>query len=131
MTQVVMLYDGKCIICRQSRNWVRRLDWAKRIELLDAQDDTLVQARFSQFQKEDLLGAIHVVTPDGQILIGFFGVRYLMRFLPLLWIILPWLYWPGMNWLGPKAYKWVARHRYAINRLVGAPICEDDYCKIA
>ena len=125
-----MIYDGQCVLCRQSRNIIHRLDWLHRIEPLDLQDQDLVNKRYPQLDHETLMGAIHVVTPDERVLVGFFALRYMMRFLPLAWLIWPFLYLPGMNRLGPRIYGWIAKRRYKINRFFGAPTCEDGYCKI-
>lgn len=128
--KVTVLYDGYCVLCRQSLNTIRWLDWLRVVEPLDAQDQTAVSERYPQLNHDALMGAIHLVTPDQRVLVGFFAMRYLARYLPLLWLILPLLYLPGMNWLGPKLYGWVARRRYLINRWFGGPRCEDGYCKI-
>ncbi len=125
--KITLLYDGNCVLCRQSNRLVSRLDWLNRTQSFDAQ---MVHEQYPNLDYTDLMGAIHVITTDEQVLVGFFSVRYLARSLPLLWPLSPLLYLPGMNWLGPKIYGWIARRRYTINRLVGAPTCEDGSCKI-
>jgi predicted DCC family thiol-disulfide oxidoreductase YuxK len=130
MQQATMLYDGQCMLCQGSKRFIEYLDWRDRVEMLDAQDRSLVRERYPGLSYEALMGAVHVVTADGEVKSGFFAVRYLARFLPMLWPVLPFLYLPGMNWLGPKVYNWVARRRYKINRLAGRPVCEDGLCKI-
>ncbi len=125
-----VIYDGQCVLCRQSLRIIQRLDWLKRVEPLELQNKEKVNSEYPDLEHEALMGAIHVVTKDNRVLVGFFAIRYLMRFLPLTWLALPLVYLPGMNWLGPRVYNWVARRRYAINRAFGAPTCEDGYCKI-
>lgn len=129
MQKIDILYDGQCVICRNSVRMVGLLDWFKRFNPLDLQQDD-VREQYPEFSYEDLMGAMHLITPEGRALKGFFAVRFEMRYLPLLWPLLPLAYFPGMNWLGPKLYAWVARNRYAINKLVGNPVCDDGYCKI-
>lgn len=129
--QAVLLYDGRCIVCRQSMKLVRRLDWRRQIEPVDSQNQPVVTARFPDLTYEQLMGAVHVVDRNGQVRAGFFALRYMARFLPLLWVILPLLYLPGMNWLGPLLYRQIARRRYALNRFLGHPLCDDGFCKIA
>jgi predicted DCC family thiol-disulfide oxidoreductase YuxK len=63
---------------------------------------------------------------------GFWAMRRMLRDLPLgfpLWLL---LHLPGMNWLGPKVYRLIARNRYAINRFFGVELeeCDNDVCKI-
>lgn len=109
---------------------IRRTDWFKRTAPLPLQDQKIIRKQYPDLRYEDLMGAIHVETVDKRMLVGFFAVRYLTRFLPLLWLLVPLLYLPGMNWLGPRVYRWVARRRYAINRWFGGPACENDTCRI-
>ena len=130
MSKTTVLYDGYCVLCQQTVRIIRRLDWLKRIETLDVHNKTVVEERYPTLEHEALMGEIHIVTNQQQVLVGFFAMRYIARYLPLLWLIFPFLYFPGINWLGPKIYGWIARRRYAINRFFGVPTCEDGYCKL-
>ncbi|PJF40354.1 MAG: hypothetical protein CUN55_12845 [Phototrophicales bacterium] len=129
MHKIAVLYDGQCVLCRNSIRMLRALDWFKKFEPIELQQ-AIQQPRFNHLDYQDLMGAIHIIPDENRVYTGFFGVRYQMRYLPLLWPLLPLLYLPGMNWLGPKIYGWIARRRYAINKLLGNPICEDGYCRI-
>lgn len=126
------IYDGRCVLCRQTRRMVTALDWLRRIEFLDIHDWESVHARYPALSYADAMGEIHVVGRHGEMLGGFWAMRRMLRDLPLgfpLWII---LLLPGMNWLGPKVYGFVARHRYAINRFFGVELedCGNGACKI-
>lgn len=127
--QALMLYDGLCILCTQSQRVVGWLDWQQRVERIDAQQRELIEERFPELENADLLGEIYVRRRDGTWEIGFFGMRYLATQLPLTWLIVPLLYLPGMNWLGPRVYRWIARRRYAINRAFGYD-CPGGVCKL-
>ena len=129
MQKIDVLYDGYCVVCRNSVRMIRLLDWFKRFHCINLQDES-VAIKYPDLNYDDLMGALHLITTDGRVLKGFFAIRYEMRYLPLLLPLLPIAHLPGMNWLGPKLYELVARNRYAINRLVGNPICDDGYCKI-
>ena len=107
---------------------VRRLDWRQRFELLDAHSAE-VAARFPDLDRRALLGAIHLITPAGEVLTGFEAVRRQVRYLPLLAWLAPILRLPGMDWLGPRLYAFVARNRYRLNRLLGRPVaCDSGTC---
>jgi predicted DCC family thiol-disulfide oxidoreductase YuxK len=126
------IYDGYCVLCQQTRRIVKALDWLHRVEFLDLNEWETVKARYPSLEWDEVQGQIHVVEPDGKILGGFWGMRRLLRDLPLgipLWLL---LHLPGMKRLGPRIYGYIARHRYAINRFFGVelPQCEKGACKI-
>jgi len=127
--KAIMLYDGLCVLCQQTQRLVRWLDWLGRVERLDAQDRQTINVRFPQLAEQNILGEIFVQTADGGWLVGFFGMRYLAWQLPVAWLLLPILYLPGMNFLGPKAYRWIAKRRYALNKLLGND-CLDGTCQL-
>lgn len=124
------IYDGYCVLCNQTRRIVTALDWLHRVEFLNLHDWETVQARCPGLDYEAAMGQMHVLTPDGQMLGGFEGVRRLLRDLPLgfpVWLV---LHVPGMNWVGSGVYRFIARHRYRINKFFGAPVCENGTCKV-
>lgn len=126
----VAIYDGKCVICNQSRRIYTALDWFRQIEWLDLHNWDEVSRRYPSLSYDTCMGQMHLVTPDGQLLGGFPAARRTMRDLPLLvpvWLL---LHLPGMNWLGDKVYRFIARNRYRVNQFFGVDICEDGVCKL-
>jgi predicted DCC family thiol-disulfide oxidoreductase YuxK len=124
------IYDGYCVLCKQSKRIVNALDWLHRVEFLDLHDWNTVEARYPQLNFEQAMGQMHVVTEDGHLIGGFEGVRRLLRDLPLgfpVWLV---LHLPGMSWLGNQIYRFIARNRYRINKMVGADVCENGVCKV-
>jgi predicted DCC family thiol-disulfide oxidoreductase YuxK len=124
------IYDGNCVICQQSLSIIKALDWLNRVEFLNIHDWEQVSQRYPALDFEAAMGQVHVITPEGAMLGGFAGARRLLRDLPLgfpFWLL---FHLPGMNWLGNKIYRLIARNRYRINRMVGAPVCENGACKI-
>ncbi len=135
MGRTVMIYDGLCGLCISSMRAVRRLDWLKRIDYVDAQDWGRVVEQLSslsvRLDQEAVLGLIHVVTPDERVHVGFAGVRALVRELPLLVWLYPLLGLPGVRWLGPRVYAWIAANRYRFNQLLGRPDpCRNGTCRV-
>ncbi len=124
------IYDGTCVICKQTKRIVNALDWLHRVEFLDLHNWSEVEQRYPGLDYDQAMGQIHVVTSDGQLRGGFEGVRRMLRDLPLgypVWLL---LHIPGMDWLGDKVYRFIARNRYQINKFFGAPVCEDGTCKV-
>lgn len=125
-----VLYDGYCVLCRQTRRAVTALDWLGRVEFLDVHQWAEVEQRYPTLEFEQAMGQMHVTLPDGRLVGGFEAMRLLLRQLPLgypLWLL---LHLPGMTWLGTRVYRFVARHRYRINRWFGVDVCEDDRCRV-
>ncbi len=131
MAKTVVVYDGLCGLCTQSVGLIRRLDWLHRLEYLDAQDWEQVHSRFPRLDQEAILGQIHMVAPDGRVYVGYEGVRRILKDLPLAFWLYPLLFLPAITWLGPRIYRWIAAHRYAISRRLGHPVsCESGAYKI-
>lgn len=126
---VYAIYDGQCVICRQSRRMIEALDWRQRVQFVDLHQWEQVELLVPSLTTERAMGQMHVLAADG-LYGGFAATRRALKELPLgygLWLL---LHVPGMFWLGERVYRFIARHRYRINHWVGAPVCEDGVCKI-
>lgn len=134
------IYDGHCVICNTSRRLVTTLDWRGRVQWLDLHDENTVAARFPHLDHESLMGEIHVIDENGHLFAGVYGIRRMLRALPLGWPLYALLSLPVIgNWLGPGVYRFIARHRYRINQLLGVDLaqiereealCDEDVCKL-
>lgn len=137
---ITAVFDGHCVICNTTRRVVTALDWFHRVEFLDLHNRAEIDSRFPTLEHDSAMGEIHVFEKSGQMYAGFAATRRMLGAVPLgipLWAI---MYLPGVsNWLGPKLYKFIARNRYAINRMLGVELeqieredaaCEDGVCKI-
>ena len=68
---------------------------------------------------------MHVLTPDRrQAYAGYRAFRWIAWRLPLTWLVAPFLYLPGVPWLGNRVYRWVAKNRFNL-----VP-CDDGGCKV-
>src|SRR5260221_6203689 len=114
--KTVILYDGLCALCNQSVRVVKRLDWARAFVYTDIQEWDTVHSRYPQLDRNAISGAMHVIPSDGKVYAGYEGVRQIIKRLPLLFWLYPIMHLPGIKWLGPKVYGWVAAHRYQLNR---------------
>ena len=137
---ITALYDGYCAICQTTLAIITALDWFKQVQFVDLHEPD-IETRFPQFTHEDLMGQIHVLDAQGKVFAGFDGTRRMLKAVPLgfpIWLI---LHLPGMDRVGKRAYGWIARHRYQINRLLrmpepparpgkGADCTEEGICKL-
>ena len=126
------IYDGNCVICQSTRQTFLALDWRGRIEFLDLHDRASWSSRFPSLTEDQLMGEIHVIDTQGTITTGFQATRRMLRDVPLGWPFWLLLQLPGMETLGIRVYRFIARHRYGINRLLGRqlPDCADGHCPI-
>lgn len=94
------------------------LDWFDSLVLVPV-SSTGVAAIAPTLSREQLLEAIHCVTPDGRIFRGARGIRHLSLRLPLLLPLTLFLWLPGVIWIAERVYQWVSRHRLGLSRLFG------------
>lgn len=109
---------------------MRALDWLKRIDFVDLHDGADDSERYPDLSRESLMREIHVLDSAGAVFAGFAGTRRMLKELPLgfpFWLLLQ---APGMDALGQRVYRFIARRRYRVNRLLGrrAPDCAAGSC---
>ena len=103
MAKAMVLYDGQCRFCRASVAQLRAQDWLGRLDYGDARDASTL-SRFPQVERPAALERLQLVPPGGDgVLDGFYAVRWMAGRLPLLWILWPLLWLPGVPWLGVRA----------------------------
>jgi predicted DCC family thiol-disulfide oxidoreductase YuxK len=122
---MTVLYDGRCEFCRRSVHLLRKLDWRGRLHFADGRDAMNLPPTSEPLDPRRLLEEMHVVTPDGRrVYHGFGAFRRISWQLPPLWPLVPFLYVPGVPWLGQRIYLWVARNRFHL-----IP-CHDGQCQV-
>jgi predicted DCC family thiol-disulfide oxidoreductase YuxK len=122
---MTVLYDGRCEFCRRSVRLLRKLDWRGRLHFADGRDPANLPPTSEPLDPRRLLEEMHVVTPDGRrVYHGFGAFRRIAWQLPPLWPLVPFLYVPGVPWLGQRVYLWVAKNRFHL-----IP-CHDGQCQL-
>jgi len=71
-----------------------------------------------QATREELMGVIHGVFPDGHLVKKVEVFREAYRAIGLGWLLAP-TGWPGLRPLADLIYEWFARNRLSIGRLFG------------
>jgi predicted DCC family thiol-disulfide oxidoreductase YuxK len=136
MSEVVAIFDGRCVICNTTRRIVQALDWRKQVTFMDLHDGDSVTRRYPSLDTASLMGEIHVVADGGRVYAGFNGTRRLMKAAPLLLPLWALMHLPVVRgWIGPAIYRFIARNRYSINRWLGVELspeddCADDICVV-
>jgi predicted DCC family thiol-disulfide oxidoreductase YuxK len=114
----LLLWDGRCGLCRRAVEWVRRRDRSGQFDIIPYQEATTPP--MTPELRAACRRAMHVVTADGRVLragraslfvLGETGSRRLAAFLGL----------PPFIWAVELVYRIVARHRAQLSWLIFPP----------
>jgi predicted DCC family thiol-disulfide oxidoreductase YuxK len=101
-------YDGQCPVCRASRDWCAARDPEGRLEFRDVRAVAEAELPVSRADAE---ASMWVRDADGSLAAGFAGWRRILAELPR-WRWLARVSGAApLRWLGPPAYRLVARAR--------------------
>lgn len=76
-----VLYDGQCEICQACVSWLKALDKDNKTDCLPISAEVLSTVD-PRLQMEECLRQLHVVTPEGEIQVGWDAVACLARLFP-------------------------------------------------
>jgi predicted DCC family thiol-disulfide oxidoreductase YuxK len=107
MTPVRVLYDGDCGLCQRSVRILRKLDNLDQLEWTDFRTE---QVEVDPSRLEHEMAAI----TGGHVYFGFSAYRALAWRVPAFWPLLPFLYLPGVRYVGDAVYRRVAARRHGI-----------------
>ena len=109
----VVFYDGSCGLCRKTVAVVRRLDFFQRVRVYDVLADwPEIQSKFPSLNQQACFQSMHLMTPQGNVAVGFKAYRELMWALPPGWLIVLFLYLPFVPWIGERIYNKIASGRH-------------------
>src|SRR5262245_10973089 len=94
----LVLYDDQCPMCTFQMKVLTWLDWFHAITLLPLSNPS-AHERAPDLKREDLLEAIHCVTPEGRIYRGARCLRFVGIRMPLLVPLALFLWIPGVIWI--------------------------------
>jgi len=114
----VLLFDSDCPMCTFQSRTLSWLDWFNRVEMISLKDPRTQEIALD-ITREDLLEAIHCVTPDGEIHWGARAIRFLGMRIPLLIPVGLFLWLPGVIWIAEKGYAFVSRNRHFFSKIFG------------
>ena len=111
-----VLYDGLCPLCRRTVRLLTSLDLFARLEFLDFRHLDLEDYNRRSglnLALRDLEEEMYVVC-RGKAYRGFAGYRRIAGAVPAFWALVPWLFLPGISFLGASVYGRVARNRQKV-----------------
>ncbi|HET9943310.1 MAG TPA: MBL fold metallo-hydrolase [Terriglobia bacterium] len=113
------LYDGQCEICQAGVSWLKALDGKNHRVVCHPIDPRTLASIHKDLRIEDCLRELHLVKPNGEIVVGWDAVATLARLFPATWIIGALGVVPGLRGLFAAFYRVVARNRYALSKCRG------------
>jgi predicted DCC family thiol-disulfide oxidoreductase YuxK len=123
--RAMLLYDGRCGLCRESVKRLRVLDLFGRVAPRDLHAQADLARLHPTLTAERLRSEMVLIEPSGRLSGGFEAARRLSRRLILLWWSVPLVHLPGAAWIGTRLYRWVAARRYLFHR---GPRCRANQC---
>lgn len=119
-----VVYDGQCEICQACVAWLKTLDREHNTLPLAISPEVLSTAD-SRLKLDECLRQLHVVTPEGEILVGWDAVATLARLFPSTWLIGILGRWFPFRNIGRLLYGFIAANRYALSK------CRGGACRVA
>lgn len=113
-----VLYDSDCPLCTFQMKSLTWLDWFDKVRFLPINNSRSAELA-PGVDREDLMEAIHCVTPDGTIHRGARAIRFLGMRMPLLVPAALVLWMPGVIWIAEKIYQFVSRNRLFFSKIFG------------
>lgn len=119
-----VLYDDQCEICQACVAWLKTLDHENKTVSLAISSEVLPTVD-SRLALDQCLSQLHVVTPEGQILVGWDAVATLARLFPSTWLIGKLGQWFPFRNIGRLLYGYVAKNRFSLSK------CRGGACRVA
>jgi predicted DCC family thiol-disulfide oxidoreductase YuxK len=113
--KVTVWYDSACPLCIREIALMRRLDWKRRIEFIDAVDPT----SSCPIDRAEILARFHA-TENGQLLSGAAAFAAMWRAIPLLWPLGMMARLPVLQWLLERLYRAFLKVRPRLQKWVSS-----------
>ena len=121
-----LLYDGACPICSREVLWLHR----RRPEAIEAVDIAAKDFDADRYglTADQVDAALYGIRPDGGVTVGMDSLREAYRLAGLGWLMNWTDWWPARPAFN-SFYRWFARNRMRIGRLLGRQDDCADNCK--
>ena len=113
-----VLYDGQCEICQACVSWLKSLDAENKTACI-AISPEILSGVDSRLQLDECMRQLHVVSPAGEIYVGWEAVTRLARLFSSTWLIGAAGDQFPLRHLGRLLYGFVARNRYSLSKCRG------------
>lgn len=114
----ILLFDSDCPLCTFQSRLLSWMDWFHVVEMVPLKEARAAEIA-PDISREDLLEAIHCITPAGEIHRGARAFRFLGMRIPLLFPVGLFLWIPGVIKIAELFYAWVSKNRLFLSRIFG------------
>lgn len=116
MLKAVLIYDGECSVCLKAVEWVRDRSLPGAFEFLSCHSEELSK-QFPSIEKAACLQAMHLVLPDGTVLVGERAMPEIFRRLPRYRWCASLFRFPGAAFLSRLFYRLFAKNRHHFDKI--------------
>jgi len=113
----ILLYDGSCGFCKKSVNVLKKMDL---FQVLDYQNiyDWLDAKRSlpGGLTNDQVMQRMYLVIDDAETYGGYAVFRRMCWHMPMMFPLIPLIFFPGMGIVGPRVYDLVAKNRMCLLR---------------
>jgi predicted DCC family thiol-disulfide oxidoreductase YuxK len=130
LTKFAILFDGQCPLCIRSVTIVDFFDWRGKFVFRDVNDWTPLSRDYPGLDQQKSLEEMQLIIPRNgryEALAGFYAFRKIAQHLPLGMLLWPFLYLPGVPFVGTHLYRLIASRR---KRITGGGRCSFHACEI-
>lgn len=65
-----VIYDSSCPYCKEAKKYIKELDWEGKFNFISYRDPMTYKV-FPNLSKEECEKDVHMVVPDGKVLVGY------------------------------------------------------------
>lgn len=116
LSPIIVLFDGRCGLCTRSIFMLQNFDWLDHLAYVDFRDAKARTAIAPELTEAELDKSMHIImpyvlSPKSKVIKGFDAFRRMTWHLPALCITAPFLYIPGIPFIGRRIYAKIAANR--------------------
>ena len=108
-----LIYDESCRLCSGTVRWIRENEVENSFTMLPCQADEAA-SRFPEIERTACMNAMHLVLPDGRVLVGEQAMPEIFKRLKRYRFAAYLFKLPGSRTISRIVYRWFAARRYDI-----------------